>query len=47
MHFTVEASLDLVHWMPVGTVMNRDGTATFGDAVGAHGTCRFYRVVED
>ena len=46
MSFTVEASLDLEHWVPVGTVMNVNGTATFTDAVGVHGACRFYRVVE-
>ncbi len=46
MQFTVEASLDLEHWYPVGTVLNVDGTATFKDAVGASGRCRFYRVVE-
>lgn len=47
MHFTVEASTDLKTWTPVGQVLNVTGTATFGDAVGVHGACRFYRVVED
>ncbi len=47
MHFTVEASSDLETWTPVGQVLNVNGKATFGDAVGVHGACRFYRVVED
>lgn len=47
MQFTVEASQDLTTWIPIGSVMNTNGTAKFGDAVGAHGACRFYRVVED
>lgn len=47
MRFTVEASPDLETWVPVGTVMHVNGTARFSDAVGVHGTCRFYRVVDD
>jgi len=47
MRFKVEASADLATWMPVGTVMNVNGTAKFSDAVGVHGACRFYRLRED
>jgi hypothetical protein len=31
----------------VGTLQNVGGKAQFNDAIGAHGVCRFYRVVED
>lgn len=47
MEFTVEFSLDLETWSAVGSVTNVNGTATFTDAAGAQGTCRFYRVVEE
>ncbi|MBE7504339.1 MAG: VCBS repeat-containing protein [Verrucomicrobiales bacterium] len=47
MQFAVQASVDLKTWSSVGSVTNRNGTATFSDAVGVHGTCRFYRVVDE
>ncbi|MGE3310132.1 MAG: hypothetical protein AB7O66_09200 [Limisphaerales bacterium] len=47
MAIDVEASVDLEHWTPVGTVLNTDGKPpVFTDPVPAHGTSRFYRVTE-
>lgn len=47
MQFAVQTSVDLKTWSSVGSVTNVNGTATFSDTEGVHGTCRFYRVVEE
>jgi hypothetical protein len=43
--YTVEASTDLEHWTPIGTVRNVSGVLTLRDAGRGGAPYRFYRAV--
>lgn len=43
--YVVEASSDLIHWAPVGTVQAVNGELSFNDALANRAWQRFYRVI--
>ncbi len=43
--YTIEASPDLIDWVPVGTLLNNDGVLNYHDPDGTNYGFRFYRIV--